>query len=171
MDVIEAIRKRMSVRNFLDKPIGEDKLKLILEAGRLAPSAKNIQEWVFVAVKDKLTRQKLMQVAKNQAFVAEAPVVIACCATVTDYKMTCGQLAYPIDLAIAITHMSLEATELGIGSCWVGAFYEDPVKEVLGIPGDVRVVELLALGYAKAGGQGERQSRKALGEIVRWEHW
>ena len=170
MDVIDAIRKRISVRSFLDKSIEDGILKLILEAARLAPSAKNIQEWVFIVVKDKNTRKKLMQAAKNQAFVAEAPVVIACCATVTDYKMTCGQSAYPIDLAIAITHMTLEATELGLGSCWVGAFYEEQVKEILKIPNDVRVVELLALGYAKAG-QVEKQSRKTLDEIVRYERW
>ena len=170
MDVMEAIKKRISVRNFLDKPVEEDKLKLILEAARLAPSARNIQEWIFIVIKDKTIRQKLMQAAKNQASVGEAPVVIACCATITDYKMTCGQLAHPIDLAIAITHMVLEATELGLGTCWVGAFYEDKVKEILGIPGEVCVVELLALGYAKPGIKSEK-IRKGLKEIIRYEHW
>lgn len=170
MDVMEAIRKRVSVRSFLDKPVEEGKLKLIMEAARLAPSARNIQEWIFIVIKDKTMRQKIMQAAKNQAFVGEAPVVIACCATITDYKMTCGQLAYPIDLAVAITHMVLEATELGLGTCWVGAFFEDKVKEILGIPKDVCVVELLALGYAKPGLKTEK-IRKDLGEIIRYEHW
>ena len=170
MDVMEAIRKRVSVRSFLDRPVEEGKLKLIMEAARLAPSVRNIQEWIFIVIKDKTMRQKIMQAAKNQAFVGEAPVVIACCATITDYKMTCGQLAYPIDLAIAITHMVLEATELGLGTCWVGAFFEDKVKEILGIPKDVCVVELLALGYAKPGLKTEK-IRKDLGEIIRYEHW
>jgi nitroreductase len=170
MDVMGAIKKRVSVRSFLDKPVEEDKLKLIMEAARLAPSARNIQEWIFIVIKDKTMRQKLMQAAKNQTFVGEAPVVIACCATSTDYKMTCGQLAHPKDLAVAITHMVLEATELGLGTCWVGAFYEDKVKEILGIPKEVCVVELLALGYAKLGLKTEK-IRKGLKEIVRYEHW
>jgi len=83
-------------------------------------------------VQDKNIRQRLMPAAKNQAFVAQAPVVIACCAKTDNYTMTCGQLCYPIDLAIAIEHMALQATEEGLGTCWIGAFYEDQVKEIFG---------------------------------------
>jgi len=68
-----------------------------------------------------------MKAAKEQAFVYQAPVVIACCAQTDNYTMTCGQLSYPIDVAIAIEHMALEAAELGLGTCWVGSFYEDEV--------------------------------------------
>lgn len=73
----------------------------------------------------------------NQKFVAEAPVVIAACAAVdTDYVMMCGQLAYPIDTAIAADHMTLQAVEEGLGTCWIGAFHEERVKQLLGIPGE-----------------------------------
>src|SRR3989338_7182064 len=145
MNVMEAIKKRYSVRSYQDRAVEKEKLEIVLEAARLAPSASNRQEWRFVVVQDRDTRQRLMKAAKNQAFVGEAPVVIACCAKTDNHLMTCGQMCYPIDIAIAIEHMALEATEEGLGTCWVGAFYEDKVKEILGITKDIRVVELLAL--------------------------
>ena len=83
--------------------------------------------------------------------------------------MTCGHPAYAIDLAIAIDHMTLTATELGLGTCWIGAFYEDRVREILNIPPSIRVVELLALGYPKF--QPSQRSRKSFEEIVCYEIW
>ncbi len=170
MDVMSAIKKRKSVRGFLEKDVEEEKLKTILEAARLAPSAGNRQEWRFIVVRDKATREKLIKAAKNQAFVAEAPVVIVCCAQTDNHTMTCGQLCYPIDLAIAIDHMTLMAVELGLGSCWVGAFYEQEVKKILDIPKEIHVVELLPLGYPKDPKE-IGKDRKPLKEIVMYERW
>ncbi|MGE5197045.1 MAG: nitroreductase family protein [Deltaproteobacteria bacterium] len=170
MDVTEAIKRRCSVRSYLDRQVEEEKLTDILEAARLAPSASNRQEWRFIVVQDKNTRQRLMKAAKNQAFVGQAPVVIACCAQTDNHAMTCGQLCYPIDVAIAIEHMALTATEEGLGTCWIGAFYEDQVKEILDIPKDIRVVELLALGYP-AQTSSSRKDRLGLEEIVMYEGW
>jgi nitroreductase len=170
MDVFEAIKIRRSVRSYLNRPVEEDKLKKILEAARLAPSASNRQEWRFVVVKDKSTRQELSKAAKNQKFVQEAPVVIACCALTNNHIMTCGQLCYPIDVAIAIDHMTLAAVELGLGTCWVGAFFEDQVKKILNIPQEIRVVELLALGYPKENLNLDKE-RLVLSEIVFREEW
>ena len=169
MDVMEAIRKRRSVRGYLDREVEDDKLKAVLEAGRLAPSAHNGQEWKFVVVKDKALREKLSEAAKGQKFVAEAPVVIAACAVETEKVMSCGQTAYPIDLAIAVDHMTLKAVEEGLGTCWIGAFYEDRVKPVLGIPEDVRVVVLLPLGYPSV--EPGAPDRKPLEEIVCYDGW
>ena len=171
MDVMEAIRTRRSVRSYEDRPVEDDKLMAVLEAARLAPSAKNFQEWRFVVVRDAATRQKLMAAAKGQSFVGQAPVVIACCAETDNHVMSCGQLSYPIDVAIAIDHMTLKAVEEGLGTCWVGAFYEDQAKAVLGVPEEVRVVELLALGYPKYGEPGRPKSRLAMDEIVHWDKW
>ena len=165
MEVMDAIRTRRSVRSYLEKPVEDEKVRRILEAARLAPSAKNLQEWRFIVVRDKAVRQKLAAAAKGQAFVGQAPVVIACCAQTDNHIMTCGQLCYPIDLAIAIDHLILKATEEGLGSCWVGAFYEDQVKAVLRVPEDVRVVELVPLGYPGDKAEGER-NRLAFDEIV-----
>ncbi len=169
MDVMEAIRKRRSTRGFLDRDVEEEKLNAVLEAGRLAPSAHNGQEWKFVVVRDKDLREKLSKAAKGQRFVAEAPVVIAACAVETEKVMSCGQLAYPIDIAIAVDHMTLKAVEEGLGTCWIGAFYEDQVKPVLGIPDDVKVVVLLPLGYPASAPSG--YNRKPLEEIVCYDGW
>jgi len=149
MDIFEAVKNRRSIRAYKDKPVEEEKLIAILGAAREAPSASNRQEWRFVIVKDGCIRKKLCAAAKNQAFVAEAPVVIACCAATDNHVMTCGQLCYPIDVAIAIDHMTLSATAFGLGTCWVGAFHEEEVKRILAIPSTIRVVELLTLGYPR----------------------
>lgn len=169
MNVMEAIRKRRSIREYQNKEVEEEKLKKILEAGRLAPSASNRQEWRYIVVRDKTTREKLMRAAKNQRFVAEAAVVIVACAETDEHRMTCGQLSYPIDVAISLDHMSLVAVEEGLGTCWIGAFYEEKVKEILGIPPHIRVVELLTLGYPKESPL--PRPRKSLEEIVRYERW
>ena len=170
MDVLEAITERYSVRGYQDRPVGEEKLKRILEAARLAPSASNRQEWRFVVVRDADNRRRLAQAARNQVFVGEAPIVIACCAKTDNHAMTCGQLCYPIDVAIAIEHMALKAVEEGLGTCWIGAFFEDQVREILGIPKDIRVVELLTLGYP-ADPCPAAKNRLSLEEIVMYERW
>ena len=147
MNVSEAIRSRRSIRAFKSKPVEEEKLQRVLEAGRLSPSARNLQDRKFVVVRDRAMREKLMKAAKNQSFVAQAPVVIVACGTIPEYVMSCGQLAYPIDVAIAVDHMALQAVEEGLGACWVCAFSEADVKKLLAIPDAVRVVTLLPLGY------------------------
>ena len=162
--VLEAIKKRQSVRSYQDKEITEEILQQILEAGRLAPSANNKQHWKFIVVKDEDLRKKLVPACKNQKFVGEAPVVIAGCGTDPDYVMSNGEHAYSIDLAIALDHMSLEAASMGLGTCWIGAFYQDQVKEILGVPEDVRIVNLLTLGYPKK--LGTKTGRKPLSEII-----
>ena len=169
MNVMEAIRTRRSIRSYEDTPVEEEKLLQVLEAARLAPSSANRQEWRFVVVRDAETRMELMTAAKNQPFVGQAPVIIACCAETDKHVMTCGELCYSIDVAIAIDHMTLAAWELGLGTCWIGAFYADQVREILGIPGDVPVVELLSLGYPEKVPPGT--DRLPMEEIIRWERW
>ncbi|MEN3189870.1 MAG: nitroreductase family protein [Atribacterota bacterium] len=141
----------------------------MLEAGRLAPSAKNTQSWKFIVVKDKELRKKLVPACKNQKFIGEAPVVIAGCGTNIEYIMSNGEHTYPIDLAIVLDHMSLQAASLGLGTCWIGAFYQDQVKEILGIPKEVRVVALMTVGYPKK--LGPKTERKPLSEIVCYDRY
>jgi len=173
MSFIDLVKLRKSVRAY-DKSrlLADDELKKILEAGRLAPSAKNLQEWKFVVVKDKAILEKMVPACKDQAFIADGSCVLVGCSDKTDYIMTCGQQAYTVDLAISIEHMALMAAELGVGSCWIGAFYEDKVRDLLDIPEDVRIVNLLVLGYPKRdlkeiSGPG----RKGLEEIVCYNVW
>jgi nitroreductase len=169
VDVLKAIQSRRSIRAYDSREVEEDKLARILESGRLSPSAGNRQERRFIVVKDAKTRKMLSEAARNQAFVAEAPVVIAACSVETEYVMSCGQLAYPIDTAIAVDHMTLAAVAEGLGTCWIGAFDEKNVKEILNVPESVRVVSLLPLGYPSVI---QRPSpRKSLDEIVMWEKW
>lgn len=169
MTVQEAIEQRFSVRSYQDQPVEEEKLRKLLEAARLAPSAGNRQEWRFVVVQDEATRQKLGEAANGQTFVGEAPVVIVGCAEGGEHVMSCGQLSYAIDVAIAMEHIALQAIEEGLGTCWIGAFNEEQVRRVLGIPGDVRVVELMPLGYPAASPGPKR--RLEFDEIVKWDKW
>jgi len=169
MALLSQIQNRCSVRAYQSRPVEKEKLLVVLEAARQAPSAKNFQEWRFIVVQDEATRRKLVVAANNQAFVGQAPVVIACCATNTDYVMRCGQSSYPIDLAIAIDHMTLQAVEEGLGTCWVGSFYEDQVKDILGIPKEVRVVELLVLGYPQD--RARSKNRVPLDQIACFDKW
>lgn len=170
MDVYEAIATRKSVRAFKDKDVSEEKIVRLLEAARLAPSASNRQEWRFVVVRDPLMRKHLSEAARGQEFVGAAPVVLACCAETDGHVMACGQLCYPIDVAIAIDHITLCAAAEGLGTCWIGAFDEDPVKELLGIPPQIRVVGLLPIGYAQDPARVEK-NRLLLQAIVKHERW
>ncbi|MCA1808520.1 MAG: nitroreductase family protein [Kiritimatiellia bacterium] len=169
MALLDVISKRYSVRAYEPREVEEEKLQTVLEAARLAPSARNFQEWRFVAVRDPGTRRQLTVAANNQAFVGQAPVIIVCCGTNADYVMRCGQLSYPIDLAIAIDHMTLQAVAEGLGTCWIGSFYEDQVRAILGIPDEVRIVSLLTLGYAAD--RPSAKNRVPLKEIVSRERW
>lgn len=169
MDVYECIKQRRSVRSYREREVEEEKLKQVLDAGRLAPSASNQQNWKFVVVRDARLRAELMEAAKGQQYVGQAPVVIAACATDSDHVMPCGHPSHLVNLAIAIDHMTLAARELGLGTCWIGAFDQEPVRRALGIPGSVEVVELLPLGYPAE--WPSPRPRKPLEEIVCYDGW
>jgi nitroreductase len=108
--------------------------------------------------------------AGRQTFVGEAPIVIAACAEADNKVMRCGQLSYPIDVAIALDHMTLAAVELGLGTCWIGNFDEQLVKKILGIPDGIRVVQLLPLGYPVDPSTIEK-IRLPVEKIVRYDRW
>lgn len=169
MTLLHHIQQRYSVRSYQKRPVEKEKLDTVLEAARLAPSARNTQDWRFVVVQDAAVRKQLVPAANNQAFVGEAPVIIACCGINPAYTMRCGQPAYAIDLAIAIDHMTLQAVEEGLGTCWIGSFYEDQVRTILGIPANTRVVELLALGYPND--TPKPKNRLPLKQIVCYDRW
>jgi nitroreductase len=146
MDVMQAIKDRRSIRLYSSREVEDDKLKMVLEAGRLAPSAANMQDWKFIVVKDESTRKGLVDAAGGQKFLGTAPLVLVGCGT-AEKIMSCGQLTYPIDVSIALSFMLLEACELGLGTCWLGHFDENEVKKILGIPEEIRVVAMTPLGY------------------------
>jgi len=170
MSELENIKGRFSLRSYAPKPVEDPLIDWILEAARYSQSAKNLQDWRFIVVRNEETRAGLARAAKGQMFIASAPVVIVCCGIDTGYVMTNGQPSYPIDVAIAMENMALAAWELGLGSCWIGAFYEDTVKTLLGIPREnVRVVGMLTLGRPEA--TAPAKNRLPLEKIVRYERW
>ncbi len=170
MTVLEAIKGRFSVRKYTSEPVSDSDLATILEAARFSQSANNFQDWRFIVVRDDDMRRILVPAARNQSFITAAPVLIVCCGLNIDYVMTCGQYAYNLDVAIAMENMSLTAHELNLGTCWLGAFYEDQVKELLGIPKEgVRIVGLMTIGHPAV--QATPKKREALETIVRYEKW
>jgi len=167
VDVFSAIKKRRSIRNYLPKEVEREKLERILEAGRLAPSARNRQEWRFIVVISKEKREELVREASpHQPFMLSAPVIIVAYTLDKDYVMRCGVPAHYIDIAIALTHMHLQAVEEGLGTCWIGSFYQDKVKKVLNLPEDAEVVQLMTLGYPAE--DPPERPRLPLKEIVKY---
>jgi len=169
MDVSTAISQRCSVRAYKATDVEENKLKKILEAGRLSPSANNWQDWKFIVVRNKETRKKLAKAAFGQSFIGEAPVVIVACGTEPKAMLACGQPAHTVDVSIAFAYMILQAYELGLGTCWIGAFSEEEAKKILSIPEHIRVVAMTPLGYPDQ--PPWQKSRKTLDQIVCYEKY
>ena len=144
MNVFEAIRKRYSCRSYKPDPIEPEKLTRLLEAARLAPSARNLQDWRFVVVTDTETKNKLSLAAYDQKFVAQAGAVIAAC-SISDHVMRCGQPIAPIDIAIALEHIALQAVSENLATCWIGSFYPEKVRAILNIPNDIAIIELMTV--------------------------
>jgi nitroreductase len=169
MNVFEAIGERKSIRKYKETKIEDEKLEKILESARIAPSAANRQEWKFLIVKNQETRDKLVEAANGQKFVGQAPITIVASSTESERVMPCGQYAYTVDLSIAVSFMILEATELGLGTCWLGAYDEGKVKEILKIPEDIRVPAMFTIGYADE--SPAARPRKDIEDIVCYEEY
>jgi nitroreductase len=168
MTVTEAISNRYSCRSYQDRPVEKEKLEKILEAARLAPSAKNLQDWRFVVVTNPDMRRHLAEAANNQMFIANAGVIIAACSN-SDHVMRCGQAIGPLDVAIALEHIALAATEQGLATCWIGSFWPEKVGALLDIPKDITIIELMALGYPAD--TRKTPSREPIENIACYEKW
>jgi nitroreductase len=149
--VLEIIKARRSVRSFRAKPVEEWKEKALLDAAMAAPSAGNIQARFFYVVKNQGIKDKLTRVALNQGFISEAPLVFVAC---SDSEMSAmgygarGASLYAIqDVTASVENILIAATALDLGSCWVGAFNEDSVSEILGIPENLRPIAIVPVGY------------------------
>ena len=168
MTVLEAIRKRYSCRAYQDRPVEPEKLAQLFEAARLAPSARNIQDWRFVAVTDKAARRQLAATTNRPEVFDKAGVIIAACSN-SDYVMRCGQAIGPIDVAIALEHIALQAADSGLATCWIGSFDTEKVRAVLDIPAGIAVIELMALGYPAD--QPAQPKREPVEKILCYEKW
>ncbi len=153
MEFNEVIISRKSVRSFQDKEIPEEILNNMMEAARLSPSFQNRQCWRFVVVRDKNIIKDMAlrsgMISKVNFFIKAAPIVIVACADPAKSGALNNQNYYLVDTAIAFQQMMLSAWNHGIGSCWLAAFNEQKVREILEIPQNIRIVALSPFGYPK----------------------
>ncbi|MBC7194555.1 MAG: nitroreductase family protein [Caldisericia bacterium] len=168
--ILREILERYSVRKYQNKDVPQELILECLEAARLAPSANNRQPWKFIVVRDSEIRKKIGEPTTWAKFIKDAPVLIVGCVTEKSFKMGGWYDSSILDIGIAMEHIALQATHLGLGTCWIGDFDEKLVKELLNIPEDVRVAALMTLGYSAHDKIPEKR-RKKLEEIVSFEKY
>ncbi|MDI6839849.1 MAG: nitroreductase family protein [bacterium] len=179
--LMDIIKKRRSVRSYLDKPVEDDKIEQIIEAARLAPSACNSQCWRFVVVKDKdikdqITKNALGGIVVSNAWAKTAPIIIVACADLSFITHRVGAgikgIEYHLlDMGIAVEHLVLMATELGLGTCWIGWFNERAVRNILKIPRGTKVVALITLGYPEEELKEHEKERLGIEKILYWDKY
>jgi len=177
MDFMEVIAARKSVRGYADKSVEEEKIAKVLEAARLAPSWANKQCCRYIVVKDKA---KIQELSRSFSWLYQAPIVVVACADPKNSGDRNGMKYFLVDVGISMQQLILAATSLELGTCWIGAFDEAKVKEVLQVPENIKVVAMTPLGYpAEKEGIGSKiiktaigsGKRKPLEEIVHDENW
>jgi len=158
MSVLDAILRRRSIRSYRSEPIPEEVLRNILEAGRLAPSADNLQPWHFIVITDSRTKVKLSGGRWNRFIKDSAFTVVGCGYADNEWST--------IDVAIALENMVIAAEAQGVASCWIGDFEEKEVKELLGIPDNLKIIALVSFGYPAE--KPSPSDKKSLKEIVHY---
>jgi nitroreductase len=173
MDVFETIKNRRSFRAFTNQSVSEKQVCRLIDAARWAPSAGNTQPWEFILVRNAETKRKLAEAALNQFFIEEACVVIVVCANKIRSGRTYGDRGVKLyclqDTAAATQNLLLAAHALGLAACWVGAFKEEEVREVLNIPEGVRPVAIVPIGYPAE--NPVFRSRRPVSDVVHYECW
>jgi nitroreductase len=168
MDFFEVVRERRSVRAFAPAPVGKDELQPILETLNRAPSAGNLQAYEVYVVRDQDRKARLVKAARDQEFIEQAPVVLVFCThgkrAEARYRARGTELYALQDATIACTYAMLAATALGLASVWVGAFEEQPVKEIVGVAEEQRPVAMLPIGHAAETPHAPR--RRELADLV-----
>ena len=172
MKCMEAIKGRRSVRKFKEDAIGEKVIIELLEAAQMAPSAGNLQARDFVVVMNRTLKQKLKEAALNQSFIEEAPVVIVVVANIERssrvYKVR-GELYAIQDATAAVMNLLLAAHSKGLGACWVGAFEEYMVFDLLGLPNGTKPIAIIPIGYTDE--KAKPSTRMSLDKVVHQESW
>lgn len=169
MEFGDLINKRYSVRGYQSREVEEEKLEKVLDAARMAPTAVNKQPFRFIVVKTEGREDELKTIYPAEWF-TEAPLVICACTVKSEsWNRRDGRNYVEVDTAIAMDHLILAATELGLGTCWIAAFDVEEARKVLKVPDDVEPLLFTPLGYPNAEPRG--MGRKGLSELVRYEHW
>jgi len=171
MKFIELAEKRCCIRGFKPDPISEELLNEVLQAGNLAPTAKNLQPFHFIVVRNPARLDELAA-AYPAPFFREAPVVIVICTEASEgwtRDRYDGKNYCEVDAAIATDHMTLAAADLGLGTCWIGAFDPNKVSSAMRLPEGIEPIAMLPLGYPNM--TGREKIRKPLEALVRYEQW
>ncbi len=169
MDLLEIVKKRYSVRAYKPDSVEDDKLQQVLEASRLAPTAANRQPFHLIVIRTEGRETELRRIYGASWF-TQAPIIICACGVPSQsWVRGDGKNYCDVDVAIVMDHLILAAADLGLGTCWVGAFHPDAAREVLGLPDDVEPIAFTPLGYPADTPASKK--RKSLSEIVRYEHW
>ncbi len=167
MDLISLIKARRSVRLYSEEPIKDEELEILLEAARWAPTGANLQPWHFIVVRDENTRKEISKYAKffffKSSHVGNAPCIIVLC-----YEKEKSRFGI-YDVTLAGGNILLAAESIGLGTCWIGAFDEKKIKELLQIPENVSVVALITVGRPKE--KPTAPPRIELEKIVHYETW
>lgn len=169
MKFSQLITHRYSARDFDSTPVEKQKLEKVLEAARLAPSAVNFQPWHFLVVQDPVNLEKMFSFYQRD-WIRKAPVIILACADHSQSwkRGSDGKDFADVDIAIAVDHMTLQAAELGLGTCWVCNFNAQKCAETLRLPLHIEPLVMLPLGYP-AGDEIPEKNRKSAEEIIHWE--
>jgi nitroreductase len=165
----ELISRRYSVRAYRPDPVEEEKLHQVLEAARLAPTAANRQPFQLIVVHTAGREKELKRIYERDWFV-QAPLVIGACGVpAAGWVRRDGKSYTDVDVSIAMDHLILAAANLGLGTCWIGAFNPGAAREVLGLPDGVEPIAFTPLGYPAD--DPKAKVRKPLSELVRYERW
>ena len=169
MEYSELIAARYSVRAYRPDPVEDEKLQVVLEAARLAPTTANRQPIQFIVIHTAGRERELNRIYQKEWF-SKAPIVICACAVPSQAWSRMDNKNYSeVDVTIAMDHLVLAATDLGLGTCWIAAFDPAAAREVLGLPNGVEPIAFTPLGYPAD--QPKPKKRKALSELMRYEHW
>jgi nitroreductase len=171
MELFDVLKERHSIRAFKSTKIGENLLNQILQAANSAPSAGNLQSYEIFLIREATKREKIAKACYNQNFVAQAPIVLVFCANLSRSSIRYGERGeklYSIqDATIACSYAQLAATALGLASCWIGAFDEEEIRNLVNATNYMKPVAVLPIGYANE--EPRPTSRRSLSDLVKEE--
>jgi nitroreductase len=173
MEFYDVVNTRRSVRSYKPDEIPEDVLGRVLDATRVAPSGSNRQPWKYVLVKSPELRKKIATLCGGQPWIAEASIVVVACGSDIKYDRGgyMGEMSFLIDSAIGLTHLILAARAEGLGTCWIGLFDNESIKELLDVPLGWNVAAVTPLGYPKEPKWTQPGKRKTIEEMVTVDEW
>ena len=172
-DFLDLARTRFSCRSYLPRAVEDSTILSILEAGRIAPSACNLQPWHFVVVRSDAQLAGLRESYPREWFQSVSSAIVVCGDHGVSWKRNDGKDHCDIDVAIAVDHMTLQAAAQGLGTCWICAFDAEKCAAVLNLPANVEPIVIIALGYPAEKGDPMRHAsaRKSLSALLHWERF